>query len=100
ILTKLNASLETARPENKKRAHDLLTGFWLRRGEAYLRENDPALAAKEYKKVTAIDPWNVSGHRGLIDAAYRQKTLEPLRDAYEKAADADPESAEKRYIYG
>lgn len=100
ILVKLNKSLETSRPENKKRGKDLLIGFWLRRGEAYLKENDPALAAKEYKKVTDADPWNVAAHRGLIDAAFREKKLEKLEDAYEKAADEDPTSAEKRYIYG
>lgn len=98
-LVRLNKSLESSRVENKKRAQSLLSGFWLRRGEAYLKENEPALASKEYKKVVDVDAWNVAGHRGLIDAAYRDKRLDAIQEYYKQQSQDDSTSAERRYIY-
>lgn len=100
MLKSLGAQLATAKPEHVKAAKALLVDFLLRRGESLLKAEEPGMAIKEYRKVVELDALNVSAHRGIIDGSYARKELDPLRQQYEREAEANPESAERRYFYG
>ena len=102
MIANLVDRMKKERVEHQLRLRTIQIEFWLRRGETYLKENDPKVADKEYRKVIALEPWNVRAHRGLIDVAARDQgdNLDVLIDAYERGSDDDPGSAGKRYIYG
>ena len=99
-LLTLQKTLESSAPLYRNRARQLLIDHWVRRGESLLKAREPGMAIKEYRKVIELDSLNINAHRGLIDAAFRRKALEPLLIDYEAGRDEHPNSAERQYFYG
>ena len=100
MLQTLNERLKGASTEQQKEGRRLLIRFWLRRGETMLGEGKRDDAVHQFHKVTAIEPLNVSAHRGIIDATFKTPQFEALVDKYDDDASADSESAEKIYFKG
>ncbi len=100
MLLTLHERMKSGRPEFSRLAQNLLVNFFLRRGEAWQRENEYALAIKEYRKAIKIEPMNVGAHRGIIDATYMLKSLADIEDEYQQRASDNPDSAAALYFLG
>lgn len=81
-------------------AKKLLIEHWLRRGEAWLRAKEPAMAIRSYEKIIAIDDQNVSANKGLIDAKFLRKKIDEEIAKYRVLLSEHPNNPFYLYFYG
>ncbi|MCX6124580.1 MAG: hypothetical protein NTV34_07495 [Proteobacteria bacterium] len=72
----------------------------VRRGVGLLREREFAVALKVFKEATVIDPENLGGWRGFIDALFQRKALSGEISALEQNFIKNQGSASATYAYG
>lgn len=72
----------------------------VRRGLVLLREREFGVALKVFKQATEIDPENLGGWRGFLDASFQRKTLKEELKRLEQAYSKNRRSPSITYAYG
>ena len=97
-LVLLVKSLNRANFRDLNRAKAMRAEFLLRKAERLMKQREPALAVKEYRKVIKFDPGNVMASRGMVDAFYQQGSLELQIDEFKSRLRQNPNDALSMYL--
>ncbi|MCX6116932.1 MAG: CHAT domain-containing protein [Proteobacteria bacterium] len=72
----------------------------VRRGMVLMRDREFGAALKLFRLATEVDPNNISGWRGMIDASFRRKVLPELKPVLAARSETLKTSASAAYAYG
>lgn len=101
VLRDLYISLPSESEQNpKKKVKSLLIEHLLKRAESLLKEKEPALAIKEYRKIISLSPLHISAHKGLIDAYFLKHKIAEIQSKYDLLSSKNPNSSEYLYFKG
>ncbi len=97
LLEKLVADFSSADKKNRQAVEALLTEYLLRKAESLMREREPALASKEYRKVLKRVPENINAEIGMIDARQQLNELDTEIETLKSELRDNPNSAIRNF---